>query len=79
MSTKQITVYTKEGNTLILIAVRQVRREKRMVKPFLFQETGIIIKKVSVQYGIGTSGHGDTLKAAISDFQKNWAEFRIEA
>jgi hypothetical protein len=75
MSFKEITITTQEGNTLRLGVVRQIRHEKKMVKPFLFQKTGMVIKKVSVQYGIGVGGEGATLKEALADFQKNWSFF----
>jgi hypothetical protein len=52
-----------------------VRREKKMVKLFSFQERGRIIKRVLVQHGIGVGGEGGTLKEAVADFRKNWLFF----
>jgi hypothetical protein len=75
MSFKEITITTQEGSTLCLGVSRLVRHEKKMVKPFLFQDTGVIFKKVSVQYGVGVSGEGATLKEAVADFRNNWSFF----
>jgi len=75
MSYKNITITTKEGDALYLTVERRVRREKEMVKLFSFRERGRIIKRVSVQYGIGVGGEGGTLKEAVADFHKNWSFF----
>jgi hypothetical protein len=75
MSFKQITVTTNEGDVLLIGASRKVRREKKIIAPFRFRETGKIIKKVTVQYGIGVGGEGASLKEAVAIFKKNWSDF----
>ena len=73
MSTKEITITTKNGNILGVLVVRRIECKIKR-QGFLTIEKHFF-KKFYVQYGIGTSGQGDTLKAAISDFQKNWIDF----
>lgn len=75
MSSKEITITTAEGNTLSLVAVRQIHF-KSQFKPGSFLIVGKTrTKKVSVQYGIGVGGEGATLKEAVADFRKNWTFF----
>ena len=57
------------------IQVERCVRKEKVYKGFLAIETGRYIKKVVVQYGIGVSGVGATLKEAVADFRDNWASF----
>jgi len=75
MSFKQITVTTKEGNTLVIGVFRQMRREMKKISAFEYRDTGKVIKKVTVQYGAGVGGEGATLKEAVSNFFANWSDF----
>jgi len=69
------TIEVKIDNRALPLGVyRAVRREK-VRTGFLMQDTGRIIKKVTVQYGMGVHGEGATLKAAVADFQARWSFF----
>lgn len=78
MSCKRIDITTSEGNDPTLIACRQVRhRAHRVGSPM---SLGKVVgwtktKAVVVQYGIGVSGNGCTLKEALANFRSNWSEF----
>jgi hypothetical protein len=73
MSIRTIQVKTAE-QSLSLTVARTVRREK-IRTGLIFKDTGRIIKKVSVQYGIGVHGEGKNLKDAVADFQSRWDFF----
>ena len=76
MSFKRIDITTSEGNELTLIDCRQVRhRAHRVGGPMSLGNVIGWTKAVVVQYGIGVSGNGCTLKEALANFRSNWSEF----
>ena len=75
MSLRNITVTTSSNNVLELLACRQVQITREYKGFLAVPGTARRRVDVMVQYGMGVTGNGRTLKEAVADFQRNWTAF----